>query len=147
MTRNSDIASVRLRNQAIADPRFTSPQAVVSWFGAMQAQDYLGALWAVGLRMKKAVEADIERALAEKKIVRSWPLRGTLHFVAAEDLKWMLELLGPRVIARNAARLKRECELDASALRRCRAVAINALQGGQQLTRSEFYDALVRNVG
>jgi hypothetical protein len=140
----SDIARMRLRNQGIADPRFTSPHAVVSWFGAIQAQDYLGALWAVGLRMKKAVEADIERALAERKIVRSWPLRGTLHFVAAEDLKWMLELLGPRMIGRNAARLKRAFELDASALRRCRTAVIRALEGGQQLTRGEFYDALGR---
>jgi winged helix DNA-binding protein len=144
VTGTSAIARIRLRNQGIADPRFTSPHAVVSWFGAMQAQDYLGALWAVGLRMKKAVEADIERALAEKKIVRSWPLRGTLHFVAGEDLKWMLELLAPRVIARNAARLKREFELDASALRRCRTVVIRELQGGRQLTRGEFYDALDR---
>jgi hypothetical protein len=143
VTGKSDIARMRLRNQGIADPRFTAPHAVVSWFGAMQAQDYLAALWAVGLRMKKAVEADIERALAEKKIVRSWPLRGTLHFVAAEDLKWMLELLAPRVIARNAARLKREFELNPSALRQCRKVLIPALQGGQ-LTRGEFYDALGR---
>jgi hypothetical protein len=140
----SDIARIRLLNQGIADPRFTSAHAVVSWNGAVQAQDYLGALWAVGLRMQNAVEADIERALAERKIVRSWPLRGTLHFVAAEDLKWMLELLAPRVIARSAARLKREFELDAAVLRLCRSVAIGALQGGRQLTRGEFYDLLDR---
>ena len=110
----------------------------------MQAQDYLAALWAVGLRMKKATEAAVERALAEKKIVRSWPLRGTLHFVAAEDLHWMLELLAPRVIARHATQLQRDFEVDPPTVRRCRAVAINALQGGRQLTRPEFYEALDR---
>lgn len=140
----SDTARLRLLNQGILDPPFDSPHAVVSWFGAMQAQDYLGALWAVGLRMKSAVETDIERALAEKKIVRSWPLRGTLHFVAAEDLKWMLELLAPQELRRTAARLKRYFELDAAVLRRCRSLAIRALQGGRQLTRAEFYDVLDR---
>ena len=142
--RVNSIARLRLQNQGIAPPRFTTPHAVVSWFGAMQAQDYLGALWAVGLRMKKATEAAVEHALTERKIIRSWPLRGTLHFVAAEDLHWMLELLGPRVIARHATRLQRDFELDPPTLRRCRAVAIDALQGGRQLTRPEFYAALDR---
>lgn len=135
---------MRLLNQGIADPRFTSPHAVVSWFGAVQAQDYFGALWAVGLRMRSAVEADIERALAERTIVRSWPLRGTLHFAAAEDLKWMLELLGPRVTSRSSARLKRYYELDAAVLRRCRSLVVRALEGGRQLTRGELYEALSR---
>ena len=140
----TSIARIRLLNQGIADPRFTSPHAVVSWFGAVQAQDYLGALWAVGLRMTSAVEADIERALAERTIVRSWPLRRTLHFVAAEDLKWMLELLGPREIARLAGRLKRHFELDRVVMRRCRSVVVRALEGGHQLTRSDLYDVLER---
>jgi hypothetical protein len=140
----NDIARLRLLNQGIADPRFTSPHAVVSWFGAMQAQDFVGALWAVGLRMRRAVEADVERALVERTIVRSWPLRGTLHFVAAEDLRWMLELLGPRMIGRNASRLLRYFELDRAVLRRCRTVVSRALKGGGRLTRGELYDVLQR---
>lgn len=140
----NDIARLRLLNQGIAGPRFTSPHAVVSWFGAMQAQDFIGALWEVGLRMRSAAEADVERAIAERAIVRSWPLRGTLHFVAAEDLRWMLELLGPRMIGRSAARLLRDFELDRAALRRCRTVVIRALEGGGRLTRGELYDVLHR---
>src|ERR1700730_4922598 len=135
---------MRLVNQGISDPRFASPHQVVSWFGAVQAQDYLGALWAVGLRMRSAVEGDVERALAERAIVRSWPLRGTLRFVAPGDLKWMLELLAPRVSARNAARLKRDFELDAAVLRGCRSAVIRALEGGRELTRTELYEVLDR---
>jgi hypothetical protein len=56
----------------------------------MQAQDYLGALWAIGLRLPTATETDIERALAERTIVRTWPLRSTLHVVAAADVHWWL---------------------------------------------------------
>src|SRR5687768_8845303 len=91
------IALSRLFSQGIADARFTTPREVVSWFGAMQAQDYLSALWAVGLRAGSVSERNVERAVAQREIVRSWPLRGTLHFVAADDLRWMLELLAPRI--------------------------------------------------
>ena len=56
-----DIARLRLHNQRIAGDKFERPADVVSWLGAVQAQDYLGALWAVGLRMRSAIEADIEQ--------------------------------------------------------------------------------------
>src|SRR5499427_10893271 len=95
---SSDIASLRLHNQRIAGATFERPADVVARMGAVQAQDYLGALWAVGLRMRNAVEADIERALADRTIIRTWPMRGTLHFVSAADIRWMLELLTPRVV-------------------------------------------------
>ena len=66
-------------------PRSTTPAEVVRWFGAVQAQDYRGALWAVGQRLPSATEADVEHAVASRAIVRTWPLRRTLHFVAATD--------------------------------------------------------------
>lgn len=134
----------RLRNQLLANNGPATPHAVVSHFGAMQAQDYLGALWAVGLRTRDAVEADVERAIEERRIVRCWPMRGTLHFVAAEDVRWMLELLAPRVLARHRTRLERDFSLDAATLRRCRTIALRALRGGKSLTRSELYAAFDR---
>src|ERR1051325_4953824 len=100
------IAHRRLFNQHISSPTFDKPCEVVGWLGAVQAQDYLGALWAVGLRMRRAVEADIERAVADRTIIRSWPMRGTLHFVAAADIRWMLELLTPRIVAGMARRVQ-----------------------------------------
>jgi hypothetical protein len=132
----------RLRSQLLArNPAATVPE-VVAHFGAVQAQDYLGALWAVGLRMRAAVESDIERALAERSIVRCWPMRGTLHFVAAEDARWMLELLAPRVLTRHRARLQRDFALDSRTLRRSRTLIERALQGGNALTRPEIYATL-----
>jgi hypothetical protein len=139
-----DVARTRLASQGISDPRFRTPRDVVSWLGAVQAQDYLGALWAVGLRMLQAVEADIECALADRSIVRSYPLRGTLHFVAAEDVQWMLELSAPRVLKSRLARLRREFGLDGAALSRARKVVEKTLQGGNALTREELYRALQR---
>ena len=58
---SSDIARLRLHNQRIAKATFEHPSDVVAWLGAVQAQDYLGALWAVGLRMRNAVEAAAEQ--------------------------------------------------------------------------------------
>ena len=87
------VAQARLLRQGIATPRFDAAEHVVGWLLAMQAQDYLGALWAVGLRMREATVAAVERAVAERRIVRTWPMRGTLHIVAAEDVRWLLALL------------------------------------------------------
>ena len=131
---NSDIARQRLHSQHHTRPTFEKPDDVVRWHCAVQAQEYLGALWALGLRMRHATEASIEQAIAERRIVRTWPMRGTLHFVAPEDAGWMLELLTPRVIARSAGRY-RQLGLDEAVFSRSRDVIVRALAGGKQLTR------------
>jgi hypothetical protein len=108
--------------------------------GAVQAQDYPGSLWAVGLRVRGAREADVEHAIASRAIVRTWPMRGTLHYVAADDVRWMLRLLAPRVMARAAGR-HRELELDDASFALGRRILSRALEGGP-LTRPETYAAL-----
>lgn len=137
-----DIARHRLHNQRIAGAAFTTPGEVVAWLGAVQAQDYLGALWAVGLRMQSAAEADVEQALAGRTILRTWPMRGTLHFVAAADAQWMLELLTPKVLASQAPRLRKEFGLDQAVFARSREALVPALQGGRRLTRKGMYQTL-----
>ena len=109
--------------------------------GAIQAQDYLGALWAVGLRSQSACESDVEQALARRSIVRTWPMRGTLHFVAAADVRWMLELLAPPALAQSAGRF-RQLGLDETILARSRTIVVKALQGGHQLSRNALYQKL-----
>jgi hypothetical protein len=138
-----NIALSRLANQGIACPTFNQPGAVVSWLGALQAQDYTGALWSIGLRMASATEATVEQALAERTIVRTWPLRGTLHIVAAQDVRWLLALLTPRVIAQTAGRY-RQLGLDEATFARSKAVFAAALEGGKQLTRAELQQMLER---
>jgi DNA glycosylase AlkZ-like len=138
-----DIAHYRLINQLIASARSREPLEVVAKLGAMQAQDYLGALWAVGLRLADAAEAAVERAIAERQIIRTWPMRGALHFVAPADVRWMLELLAPRIIAGSARRCL-ELELDDTVFVRSRKIFVRALQGGRQLTRSALMDLLER---
>jgi hypothetical protein len=137
------IAQQRLRTQRLAGAGFRTPADVVRWFGAVQAQDYPGALWAVGLRTIGATEADVERAVAERTIVRSWPLRATLHFTAPEDLRWMLACFAPRMMARAVPRLK-QLELDERTLSRSAAVLSKALRGDRQHSRPSLYARLER---
>jgi len=138
----ADLLRLRMENQALARPSFRKPEDVVAWFGAVQAQDYLGSLWAIGQRCRSASESLVEKAEARRAIIRTWPMRGTLHFVAAADAKWMLRLLAPRVIARNAARLKRDVDVDASVAARARDIVARALEGGKRLERGALYEAL-----
>ena len=89
----------RLHAQGISAPMAASPADAVRRLGAMQAQDYHAALWAVGLRTQGATLAQVEDAIQRGEIVRTWPMRGTLHLLAREDVRWMVALL-----AENARR-------------------------------------------
>src|ERR1700739_1937498 len=86
-----DMAGYRLVNQQIAVSKWQKPADVVSSLGAMQAQDYLGTLWAIGLRLRAATERDVELAIADRTIIRTWPLRRRLHFVAGARGPLLLE--------------------------------------------------------
>lgn len=134
---DSNIARRRLENQLIARPEPIRPDEVARWFGAVQAQEYLGSLWALGVRIPGATETDIERAIEEGRIVRTWPMRGTIHFVSAEDAKWMLELLTPRVISLHAGHY-RELGLDEAAFERGEEIIHEALRGGRAMMRKDL---------
>jgi hypothetical protein len=139
--KRQDISVQRLHNQQIARPAQARPVDVVARLGAVQAQDYLGALWAVGLRTPGATEQTVEQALAERTIVRTWPMRGTIHFVAAADVRWMLDLLAQRVVRRTTSR-RAELGLDEATIAASAEVIARALQGGKQFTRNAIYDLL-----
>jgi hypothetical protein len=132
----SELARLRLANQQISVHPSRLPQDVVRSFGAMQGQDYRNGLWAIGQRLPESSEAAVEEALAGAAIVRTWVMRGTLHFVAAADVRWVLGLLAPRVVAGSAYR-RRQLEIDESALIRSGAALGAALSGGKVLSRHE----------
>ncbi|MBP7964230.1 MAG: AlkZ family DNA glycosylase [Caldilineaceae bacterium] len=134
---NAEIARQRLTNHRIAHEKFDLPSQVVTSFGAMQAQDYASAKWAIGLRCTAATEATINQAIADRTIVRSWLMRGTLHVVAAVDVRWMLTLLAPRLIA-GAARRHQQLELDQATFARSFKVLADLLEGGKEATRAEI---------
>jgi hypothetical protein len=131
----------RLANQGLIQPEFNSPAEVVHWMGAVQAQDYLGSLWEIGLRMRGATERLIEQAIEARKIIRTWPMRGTIHFVPAEDASWMVRLMGPRVTARIQS-IYRKAGLDENAFAHSHEVIVRALEGGKRRTRKDLYAQL-----
>src|SRR5678815_1466911 len=133
------IGRARLRNQHVSRPRFTDPAEVGRWHGAVQAQDYLGGLWGVGLRTKGATESSVEDAVSRRAIVRTWPMRGTLHFVAAPDVRWMTKLLTPRVIQGARSRY-RQLELDDRVFAKSARVAERSLAGGKVVRRDRLYE-------
>lgn len=135
------IARRRLARQHVASPKLRTPEELVSSLVAVQAQDFLGSLWAIGLRLPAATERDVETAVAERTIVRTWAMRGTLHFVAAADVRWMLGLLAPRMLRRAAGRT-RGLGVDEAGLRRSRELLVGAMRGGGLLTRPEIYALL-----
>lgn len=132
-----EIAHQRLYNQHISQTTFDQPGQVAAWMGAMQAQDYASAKCAVGLRCRGATDASIEAAIAGRTLLRTWLLRGTLHFVAAGDVRWMLALIAPRLIA-SSTRRNRELELDQATYTHGFEVLVRILEGGNRATRTEL---------
>lgn len=139
--KNSEIIARRLFNQQISATSFTRPEEIVSWFVAMQAQEFAMAKWAIGLRLNSLHDTDIENAFNEGLILRTHLLRSTWHFVTPDDIKWLITLTAPRVNA-IAATYYRTGGLDNKIFKRCKDVFIKMLQGGKQLTRTELQAAL-----
>src|SRR6266487_128997 len=132
-----DIVRQRLHNQLLSQTKFTQPNQVVAWLGAVQAQDYAGAKWAVAQRAEGLTDAAIEQAFADGEILRTHILRPTWHFVTPADIRWMLTLTAPRVLA-LLAYMDRQLALDKATFKKNNALLTKTLQGGQQLTRSEL---------
>jgi Winged helix DNA-binding domain len=141
MTSLHEVALLRLVAQRIAGPGLPSAAEVVRLLGAVQGQDYRGALTSVALRTTSRLRKEVEAALDAGDVVRSWPMRGTLHLVPPEDLPWMLELLGPRVLA-GAARRRERLGLTEADTERAREAARAALTGGGRLGRAALLAAL-----
>ena len=137
----TDIIRFRLANQQIADTKFKKPEEVLAWFGAIQAQVFPMATWALGLRLKGVDEASIDDTFNEGKILRTHLLRPTWHFVAPPDIRWMLALTAPRVHAVNKYYYKK-FELDNAVFKRANAVFTKMLRDGKTLTRTALNRAL-----
>ena len=91
--------SQRLLSQQLICPQFSTPKEVVSWMGAMQAQDHKGMRWAVAMRTKKPSLKAFQKAFNAGEIVRFHLMRGTWQLLAAEDYRPFIELCAPKAIA------------------------------------------------
>ena len=135
-----DIVRYRLHNQLLSQTDITEPAEVVKRLGAVQAQDYAGGKWALGLRMRSATDAALDQAFNEGKFLRTHILRPTWHFVTPQDIRWMLSLSAPRVHAVNGF-MYRQQGLDREIIQKSYRVLENILEGNQHLTRTELGSA------
>lgn len=140
----SDILAFRLQNQYISGPHLNSPEEIVDWLGAIQAQDFIAAKWAIGLRSESLNDKQIVDALNQGKILRTHILRPTWHFVTQKDIRWMLDLTAPRIRTQSAY-YYRHLELDDRLLRKSTEILITSLAGRNFLTRAEIKDLLIRS--
>lgn len=139
-----DIPRLRLRNQRISESPLGTPNEVVGWLAAVQAQDYAGAKWALSLRLQGATDKNLDKAFADGSILRTHLLRPTWHFVTPADIRWLLALTASRVHAVNAS-MYHKLELDREVFERSKIVLARALQSGNHLTRDELGDVLQKN--
>ena len=133
----SDIASIRLHSQQITNTELSSPQAIVAWMGAMQAQDYQMSLWAVGCRLPQSTMQTIQKAFDDGAILRTHVMRPTWHLVSADDIYWMLELTAPRIKAVTRIR-DSTLGIQESHYVNTNALLKDSLSGGKQLTTDEL---------
>ncbi|MFK3979190.1 winged helix DNA-binding domain-containing protein [Micromonospora sp. NPDC050397] len=137
MTTRQEIGLLRLVAQRLLGPRPATATEVVRWLTALQAQDYPGALASVALRTTAGTRSTVESALDHGEVVRTWPIRGTLHLLAAEDLSWILGLTASRTLARAAGR-RAQLGLEPDTLERARELTVEALAGGRRLCRDDL---------
>jgi hypothetical protein len=124
----------RLFNLQITGGQLDRPEQVVKQLGALQAQDYHQVLWAIGLRTQFSTAMDIEQTIADRKIILTWPMRGTIHFVPPEDVRWMLKLSASRTLAQDNRRLE-QLELNQEIIERGKQIIYDALHGNKRISR------------
>lgn len=133
----TDLAVMRLFSQQIAATKFQTAKDLVGWMGAMQAQDYAMAKWAIGIRLPNSRDGEIENTINRGEILRTHPIRSTWHFVSADDIYWMLGLTAPQIKAALTSRQK-ELGLSETVFRKSRLILEKALLDGKHLTREEI---------
>lgn len=139
------LTDIRLRSQQLANQDFSDPATLVSWMGAMQAQNCNMAKWAVGIRLKSPGLRKVEESLRKGEILRTHVMRPTWHLVAAEDIRWMVQLSAGRIKSANRSLSKiHELEMSEKLYVRSNDLMVRMLEGGNSLTREEIGKGLER---
>jgi len=126
---SQDIAVRRLFSQQIAGSRFAEPAGLVKWMGCVRAEDPAGARWSIGARIAGSTDGSIGIAFKEGLILRTHVLQPAWHFIAPDDIHWMLALTAPRLKAFNKS-LNRSLGLDDIVLKKGKQIIVRALKKG-----------------
>jgi winged helix DNA-binding protein len=137
-----EIARWRLRSQHLVSPHAGSAAAVVRSLLAVQAENPSQAAWAVASRAQHREASELEALLDQGSVVRTHVLRPTWHFVAAEDIGWLLELTVPRIRPLIERQLSDAHGLAGAGLDRVASVVLQAVSERSDQTREQLADRL-----
>lgn len=138
---HAEILRMRLANQQLSATNLKTPAEVVQWMGAIQAQEYAMSKWAIALRLKDVTESIVEKAFNDGAILRTHVMRPTWHFVAPEDIRWLLKLTAPRV-HQASSYMYRQLNMTPALFKKSNDVIAKALEGGKYLMRSDLQKVL-----
>ncbi|HUX84879.1 MAG TPA: winged helix DNA-binding domain-containing protein, partial [Chitinophagaceae bacterium] len=140
----AELLRLRMANFQLTRKLFSRPEDLTVHLGAVQAQDFAGGIWALGMRMPTGSFRDIEAAIRKKSIIRTWSLRGTLHFLPATQARWILGLVYPRLLVHYGG-IFRKLGLEDHIIAKSQIIIRKTLSGGKQLTRDEISQSLEGN--
>lgn len=133
----NEITNTRMISQQLVSPQFEEPKDLISWMGAVQAQEYNMVKWAIGMRLKSGNIKKVEEALTRGDILRTHVMRPTWHIVAAEDLRWMVELSAKRIRS-GMASWGKGFELSEELYNKTNDLIIKILEGNKSLAKKEI---------
>jgi len=137
----AQLRAARMVSLQLATREHRTPLEVAEWFGALQAQDVASGHWSIGVRCSGTTEATVLDSFERGELVRTWPMRGTIHVVPARDVSWMLNLMGPRALA-SSARRRESLGLTLREVERASAALASELRTTRVLTRTEAVAAI-----
>ena len=135
--------AIRLLNQQLIAPQFSTPTEVVRYMGAMQAQEYRMMRWAVAMRTRKPSFKAFKKAFDEGQIIRLHLMRGTWQLVSAEDYWSMIDLFAPKAIAVTKGWMSsNRITIPDEELMRVRDILVRTAAGKRSVTKDDFVLAL-----
>jgi hypothetical protein len=138
-----DVVRIRLESQQLRAPLATSAEDALKNLLAVQAQEFAYARWSLAQRTPGATADDVERAVADGRILRTHILRPTWHFVHRDDLPWLRALSAPRLHQANGG-MYRRTGIDAVTAARSGEVLEAAVAGARHRTREQLAAELQR---
>lgn len=143
MMEPEDVVRIRLGSQQLRAPVAATADDALKNLLAVQAQEFPYARWSLAQRTAGATAEDVERALADGRILRTHILRPTWHFVHRDDLPWLRALSAPRLHRANAGTY-RMTGIDSEVAAKSAAVLAAAVEDGAHRTREQLAAELQR---
>ena len=137
---SSELIKMRLQQQQLTSSNYKDAKSLLKWMTAMQAQNLNMAKWAIAQRLKSADMQLVEDAIDKAEIIRTHLLRPTWHFVAADDVYWLLELSAAKLLPAFKAQFK-SLELDSKTLIKSLCILEKSLEG-RSLGRNNLVEKL-----